>query len=67
MSGAPVGVKSVSINTKPKKTTYQEGQTLDPTGLKINLEYFDGTKGVVAYTSETEMYFTFTPILSDNL
>lgn len=67
LSGAPVGVKSISINTNPNETTYQEGQTLNPTGLKINLEYFDGTKGVVEYTSETEMSFTFTPSLSDIL
>ena len=44
-----VAVTDVTVSTPPIKTTYQEGETLDLTGLAINLTKSDGTTEEVGY------------------
>ncbi|MCR5150191.1 MAG: bacterial Ig-like domain-containing protein, partial [Clostridiales bacterium] len=35
-------IKSVSLRTKPEKTVYKPGESFDPSGLSLNVEYSDG-------------------------
>ena len=52
---------------KPCKLDYTEGETLDPSGLVLELSYSDGTTQSVAYTDETAADFAFTPDLDTAL
>ena len=42
------GVSSISVAEMPIKTSYYKGQTLDCTGLKLNVKYTDGTTALVS-------------------
>ncbi len=53
--------------TTPCKKNYTEGETLDPTGLVLELKYSDGSTAAAAYTEETAADFTFTPALDQQL
>lgn len=52
---------------EPCRLVYIEGETLDPTGLVLELRYSDGSTDTVAYTEETSADFTFTPALDQKL
>ena len=54
-----VELSSISINTQPSKTRYVKGTNFDATGLKINLNYSDGTTELVTYNTTTSANFTF--------
>ena len=43
------------------KTTYKEGETLDPTGLVLTTSYDNGTTADVVYSEETAKDFAFNP------
>ena len=45
----------------PTKTTYKEGETLDPTGLVLTTSYDNGTTADVVYSEETAKDFAFNP------
>ncbi|MDO4369593.1 MAG: bacterial Ig-like domain-containing protein [bacterium] len=47
-----------SVVSNPTKTTYTEGETFDPSGMRINVTYDDGTTDVINVTSSI---CTFTP------
>lgn len=51
----------VSLKNSPTKTTYTEGETLDPTGLVLTTLYDNGTTAEVVYSEETAKDFTFNP------
>ena len=53
--------------TEPCKKNYTEGETLDPSGLVLELKYSDGSTAAAAYTEETAADFTFTPALDQQL
>lgn len=53
--------------TTPCKKNYTEGETLDPTGLVLELIYNNGTTEKVTYSDETAADFTFTPALGTAL
>ncbi len=55
-------LESISIKV-PCRTNYTEGETLDPSGLVLELTYDDGTIQEVAYTGN-ETAFDFSPNLS---
>lgn len=52
---------------EPCRTNYTEGETLDPSGLVLELKYSDGSTAAAAYTEETAADFTFTPALDQQL
>lgn len=41
---ANVAVASISVASKPTKTEYWEGETLDTTGLTVKVKYEEGKK-----------------------
>ncbi len=41
------GVEKIILLGKPQKTTYQEGDTFDPTGIKVKAIYTDGHEEVL--------------------
>ena len=45
---AALTVQSVSIKTKPNKTTYYVGDTLDNTGLTLTVKYTDGSTKTIS-------------------
>ncbi len=49
-------VKTIEIATQPKKTSYYEGDTFDPSGLSLTVTYEDGStraiKGGFTYSEE---------------
>lgn len=53
--------------TTPCKVNYTEGETLDPSGLVLELTYNDGTTGTAAYSDAAAADFTFTPALDTAL
>ena len=53
--------------TTPCKKNYTEGETLDPTGLVLELIYNNDTTEKVTYSDETAADFTFTPALGTAL
>ena len=53
--------------TEPCKKNYTEGETLDPTGLVLELIYNNDTTEKVTYSDETAADFTFTPALDTPL
>lgn len=62
-----IRLETISINSNPDITSYFVGQSIDPTGLKINLNYSDGAVVVVEYTSGNAGDFAFDPSLSASL
>ena len=58
---ADATLESITVNTAPSKVLYAVGETFDPTGLKLNLNYEEGnaTSKVVSYGVDDG--FTFTP------
>lgn len=64
----PAEPELTGISVKePCKLDYTEGETLDPSGLVLELSYSDGTTQSVAYTDETAADFAFTPDLDTAL
>lgn len=59
-------VTSIEITTAPTKTVYTEGETFDPTGLIIQVNYDEGDPTSVTYTGH-ESAFSFSPTLSTAL
>ena len=53
----------ITWNTKPEKVIYTEGETLDVTGLVINVVYDDDSTEAVAYSEANADEFTFRPAL----
>ena len=52
---------------EPCRINYTEGETLDPTGLVLELKYSDGSTAAAAYSEESAADFTFTPALDQQL
>lgn len=46
-----VDVDSISISGTPNKTTYEEGDKFDPTGLKVTAKYTDSSTATIANSS----------------
>ena len=67
VSPALVTIKSVEIINEPVKTEYTEGETLDPTGLKLKVTYSNEETGTIEYNAETAGGFKFTPDLGTAL
>lgn len=64
----PAEPELTGISVKePCKLDYTEGETLDPSGLVLELSYSDGTTQSVSYTDETAADFAFTPDLDTAL
>ena len=59
-------LSSISIQNPPTKTTYNEGENFDPTGLILTLTYSDSSTENVSYASDSGN-FSFSPALSDSL
>ena len=58
---------SISIDTNPSKLTYNVGEKFNPNGLKIKLNYSDGTSDIVTYNDTTKNSFAFNPSLDTAL
>lgn len=56
---------SITVNTAPTKVKYKVGESFDPTGLKMNLNYSIGASEVVTYNNSTSNLFSFDPSLVD--
>lgn len=56
-AGLPT-VRSIAIETMPKKTTYGVGEVFDPTGLSIRVTYSDKTEEVLTMGFVTTYDFT---------
>lgn len=63
----PIAIVSVEVAKEPDKTAYTEGETLDPSGLVLHVEYSNGSAGTIGYNSETAGWFGFTPALGTAL
>ncbi|MGN0701378.1 MAG: bacterial Ig-like domain-containing protein, partial [Oscillospiraceae bacterium] len=64
---AEKSLTSIAVKTAPKKTSYIEGESFDPTGLVVTLTYDNGETEDVAYSDSTKDGFTFSPeVLSLN-
>lgn len=63
----PIAIVSVEVAKEPDKTAYTEGETLDPSGLVLHVEYSNGSAGTIGYNSETAAWFGFTPALGTAL
>ena len=48
----PLVVDSISVSGTPTKDTYTEGETFDPTGLTITVNYTDGSSAPLANLSD---------------
>ncbi len=62
----PKSISSIAVKTAPTKTTYEAGQTFDPTGLVITATYSDSTTSDISYASNPTA-FTFDPTTSTAL
>lgn len=62
----PKTLSSIAVKTAPTKTTYEAGETFDPTGLVITKTFSDSTTQDVAY-SDSASLFTFNPTTSTAL
>jgi len=51
----------VSVKNSPTKTTYTEGETLNPTGLVLTAVYDNETTEEIVYSEETANAFVFNP------
>ncbi len=59
-------LETIFIAANPKKTTYKEGEKFDPSGLKLTLNYSDGTTDGVSFEGH-EAEFKFKPSLNEEL
>ena len=66
VNAAPKTLSSISVSTAPSKTTYQEGEYFDPTGLVISRHYSDNTSDTYSYANHTSE-FDFDPDLVEEL
>ena len=62
----PKSISSIAVKTAPTKTTYEAGQTFDPTGLVITATYSDSTTSDISYAANPTA-FTFDPTTSTAL
>ena len=51
-------IKSISLLTPPAKTVYRAGESFDPSGMKVVLNYIDSTVSPVILP---ESYYTYAP------
>ena len=58
---------NIIIKNAPTKTSYNEGEKFDPTGLVINLTFSDNSTQTVTYNDSTKSSFSFTPSLTTAL
>lgn len=56
----PKTLSSIAVSSAPTKTTYNEGEYFDPTGLVIRRNYSDSTYDTYTYADHTSD-FSFTP------
>ena len=64
----PAEPELTGISVKePCKVNYTEGETLDPSGLVLELSYDDDTTDTVTYSDETAADFKFNPALDTPL
>ena len=56
--GAPT-LTGITVNLPPTTVKYKVGESFDPTGLKINLNYSDLSTDTVTYSTTTSADFTF--------
>ncbi len=59
-------LESISVKTAPSTTSYDVGETFDPTGLVITLSYSDSSTEDVSYSGH-ESSFSFDPSLVTQL
>ncbi len=57
----PKTISSIAVKTAPTKTSYEEGDTFDPTGLVITATYSDNSTEDIAYNNTTASQFSFNP------
>ncbi len=60
-------LSSISVHTAPNKVNYDVGEMFNPAGLKIRLNYLDGSNTVVTYNNNTRNNFSFNPSLTTAL
>jgi hypothetical protein len=53
-------LNSISIATAPSDTDYNDGQTFDPAGLVLSLNYSAGGSWLINYNANTASFFGFT-------
>ena len=58
---------NITIAQAPAKVAYETGESFNPAGLQIQLNYTAGASDVVDYSNETKDAFTFSPDLETAL
>ncbi len=60
--GQQIAVEKITVQTKPIKTSYNAGETFDPTGLVLNIVFKDGSEIRITegYTYDTSKFPTGT-------
>lgn len=53
-------ITSIEVNIAPSKVSYTEGESFDPTGLELKINYDNGTTTLVGYVDHTKNNFSFT-------
>ena len=53
-------ITSMEVNKAPSKVSYTEGESFDPTGLELKINYDNGTTTLVGYDDSTKNDFSFT-------
>ena len=59
-------LEGISVYTAPSKLVYSPGESFDPNGLILTLEYRDGSDQLLQYRGN-ESLFSFTPYLDEPL
>lgn len=62
----PKSISSIAVKTAPTKTTYEAGETFDPTGLVITVTYSDSSTSDISYAN-AQSSFSFSPDTSTTL
>jgi len=62
----PKSISSIAVKTAPTKTTYEAGETFDPTGLVITATYSDSSTSDISYAN-AQSSFSFNPDTSTEL
>lgn len=62
----PKSISSIAVKTAPTKTTYEAGETFDPTGLVITATYSDSSTSNISYAN-AQSSFSFSPDTSTAL
>lgn len=62
----PKSISSIAVKTAPTKTSYEAGDSFDPTGLVITATYSDNSTRDIAY-ADTSSGFEFSPNTSTEL